>query len=79
MGSASFVQDGCGGSVADTLSGRHPTTTVADRLFVVARENPARFEVDPVRRTGWLCGDAVAAAVVQVFVFDGAAVVDGRV
>ena len=36
-------------------------------------------EVDPVRRTGWLCGDAVAAAVVQVFVFDGAVVVDGRV
>ena len=33
------------------------------------------IEVHPVRRTGWLCGDAVAATVVQVLPFDGAAVV----
>ena len=28
-------------------------------------------EVDPVRRTGWLCGDAVAVAVEHSFVLDG--------
>ena len=29
------------------------------------------FEVDPVWWTGWLCGYAVAATVVQVLVLDG--------
>ena len=27
-------------------------------------------EVDPVRRTGWLCGDAVAVTVEHSFVID---------
>ncbi len=43
--------------------------------FGTALNRAARVEVHPVGRTGWLCGDAVTATVVQVLPFDGAAVI----
>jgi len=57
------------------------TTAIIRGMPITAgthRHSVLLSEVDPVRRTGWLCGDAVAVTVVQVLVFVGVVVINGR-
>ena len=54
-----------------TATTKHPGTLRAAPDPSTQRCPCDRTEVDPVRRTGWLCGDAVAATVEHSFVVDG--------
>ena len=66
-----LVREGFHGPIHATPATR--TRSVSDAYAI---SNASRSDADPLQRTGWLCGDAVTATVVQVFDFDGCSVVD---